>query len=189
MISSPSADKTADKDGAGAVGESRKLFVLCGAPGEIRTPDLLIRSQPLYPTELRAHATVDFSRKLPLRHHRIDQPADAFHLHRHFVSRQQPPRRLARETYAGRGPGGNEQFEIKHNDFAKAMRKVDPTINPIAGGAMPDAMAGSKQAKRINGQIVPDYLSVADGAATCWRTVWTTSTCSANTTTRRALSA
>src|ERR1039458_4164864 len=127
--------------------------------------------------------------RLPFRHHRIDQPADAFHLHRHFVSRQQPPRRLARETYAGRGPGGNEQFEIKHNDFAKAMRKVDPTIKPIAGGAMPDAMAGSKQAKRINGQIVPDYLSVADGAATCWRTVWTTSTCSANTTTRRAISA
>ena len=26
-----------------------------GAPGEIRTPGLLVRSQPLYPTELRAH--------------------------------------------------------------------------------------------------------------------------------------
>ena len=26
-----------------------------GAPGEIRTPGLLIRSQTLYPTELRAH--------------------------------------------------------------------------------------------------------------------------------------
>lgn len=26
-----------------------------GAPREIRTPDLLIRSQPLYPTELGAH--------------------------------------------------------------------------------------------------------------------------------------
>ena len=26
----------------------------CGAPGEIRTPDLLVRSQTLYPTELRA---------------------------------------------------------------------------------------------------------------------------------------
>jgi hypothetical protein len=26
-----------------------------GAPGEIRTPDLLVRSQTLYPTELRAH--------------------------------------------------------------------------------------------------------------------------------------
>ena len=26
-----------------------------GAPGEIRTPDHLVRSQALYPTELRAH--------------------------------------------------------------------------------------------------------------------------------------
>jgi hypothetical protein len=27
---------------------------VCGAPGEIRTPDPLVRSQVLYPTELRA---------------------------------------------------------------------------------------------------------------------------------------
>ena len=30
------------------------LFILFGAPGEIRTPDPLVRSQVLYPTELRA---------------------------------------------------------------------------------------------------------------------------------------
>ena len=30
-----------------------------GAPGEIRTPDLLIRSQTLYPTELRAQKGVN----------------------------------------------------------------------------------------------------------------------------------
>ncbi len=34
-----------------------------GAPGEIRTPDLLIRSQSLYPAELRAHTT-GFQRNL-----------------------------------------------------------------------------------------------------------------------------
>jgi hypothetical protein len=34
---------------------------LNGAPGEIRTPDLLIRSQSLYPAELRAH-TCGFER-------------------------------------------------------------------------------------------------------------------------------
>ncbi len=36
-----------------------KLVVLmvCGAPGEIRTPDRLVRSQVLYPTELRARGT------------------------------------------------------------------------------------------------------------------------------------
>ena len=54
------------------------------------------------------------------------------------------------------------QWELKHNLFAKAMRKVDPTIKLIAGGAMPDAMTGSKQAKRLNGQIVPEYLSPGD---------------------------
>src|SRR6202789_2124179 len=32
---------------------------MSGARGEIRTPDLLVRSQTLYPTELRAHAYPD----------------------------------------------------------------------------------------------------------------------------------
>jgi len=54
------------------------------------------------------------------------------------------------------------QFEIKHNLFATEMRKVDPTITLIAGGAMPDVMEGADQARRINGQYVPDYLSPAD---------------------------
>jgi alpha-N-arabinofuranosidase len=54
------------------------------------------------------------------------------------------------------------QWELKHNMFAEAMRKVDPSIKLIAAGAMPDAMTGSKQAKRLNGQIVPDYLSPGD---------------------------
>jgi alpha-N-arabinofuranosidase len=55
-----------------------------------------------------------------------------------------------------------DQFELKHNLFAKAMRQVDPSIILIASGAMPDVMAGAAQAKRINGQNVPDYLSPAD---------------------------
>ena len=54
------------------------------------------------------------------------------------------------------------QFELKHNLFAKAMREVDPSIKLIAGGAMPDVMEGADQARRINGQYVPDYLSAAD---------------------------
>jgi alpha-N-arabinofuranosidase len=54
------------------------------------------------------------------------------------------------------------QFELKHNTFAKEMRKVDPSIKLIAGGAMPDVMEGADQARRINGQYVPDYLSAAD---------------------------
>jgi alpha-N-arabinofuranosidase len=54
------------------------------------------------------------------------------------------------------------QFELKHNLFAKEMRTVDPSIKLIAGGAMPDVMEGADQARRINGQYVPDYLSSAD---------------------------
>jgi alpha-L-arabinofuranosidase len=54
------------------------------------------------------------------------------------------------------------QFELKHNLFAKEMRKVDLSIKLIAGGAMPDVMEGADQARRINGQYVPDYLSTAD---------------------------
>ena len=41
-------------------------FIICclyGAPGEIRTPDLLVRSQLLYPAELRA--------RVPSSYHRI----------------------------------------------------------------------------------------------------------------------
>ncbi len=55
-----------------------------------------------------------------------------------------------------------QQFELKHGLFAKAMRRVDPTIKLIAAGAMPDAMTGSNQAKRLGGQIVPEYLSAGD---------------------------
>jgi alpha-N-arabinofuranosidase len=54
------------------------------------------------------------------------------------------------------------QFEVKNKLFAKEMRKVDPTITLIAAGAMPDVMEGADQARRINGQYVPDYLSSAD---------------------------
>jgi len=55
-----------------------------------------------------------------------------------------------------------EQYELKHDMFAQAMRKVDPSITLIAGGAMPDVMTGANQSKRIGGKFVPDYLSTAD---------------------------
>ena len=54
------------------------------------------------------------------------------------------------------------QFELKYNMFAKEMHKVDPTIKLIAPGAMPDVMEGADQARRINGQYIPSYLSSAD---------------------------
>jgi alpha-N-arabinofuranosidase len=54
------------------------------------------------------------------------------------------------------------QFEYKHNQFAKAMRKVDPAIKLIASGAMPDTMTGSKQSLRFGTNLVPAYLSPGD---------------------------
>ncbi len=60
------------------------------------------------------------------------------------------------------GAISTEQFALKHNLFAKAMKQVDPTIKLIAGGAMPDVMEGADQSKRIGGKYVPDYLTPAD---------------------------
>ena len=54
------------------------------------------------------------------------------------------------------------QFEYKHNQFAKAMKKVDPTIKLIACGAMPDTMTGSREALSLGTNLVPRYLSPAD---------------------------
>jgi len=54
------------------------------------------------------------------------------------------------------------QFEHKHNLFARAMKKVDPTIKLIASGAMPDTMTGSRQSLRFGTNLIPPYLSPAD---------------------------
>jgi alpha-N-arabinofuranosidase len=54
------------------------------------------------------------------------------------------------------------QFEFKHNQFAKAMKKVDPSITLIACGAMPDTMTGSKESLSLGTNLVPPYLSPAD---------------------------
>ena len=49
-------------NGDGCMGVVLELLTLevhfIGAPGEIRTPDTLVRSQVLYPAELRAHGFV-----------------------------------------------------------------------------------------------------------------------------------
>jgi len=54
------------------------------------------------------------------------------------------------------------QFEYKHNQFARAMKKMDPTIKLIASGAMPDTMTGSKESLNLGTNLVPAYLSPAD---------------------------
>jgi alpha-L-arabinofuranosidase len=54
------------------------------------------------------------------------------------------------------------QFEFKHNQFAKAMKKIDPNIKRIACGARPDTMTASKDSLSLGTNLVPAYLSPAD---------------------------
>ncbi len=55
-----------------------------------------------------------------------------------------------------------DQFVVKHDRFADAMRAVDPTIVLIASGAMPDAMTGSGESQQRTGRIIPEDLGPAD---------------------------
>jgi len=54
------------------------------------------------------------------------------------------------------------QYVIKHNMFAKAMRKKDPTITLLASGAMVDEMTMSGAARLSTGKIVVDIGSEFD---------------------------
>ena len=45
-----------NRKGGQALWDSKASQTKYGAPGEIRTPDLMVRSHALYPTELRARA-------------------------------------------------------------------------------------------------------------------------------------
>jgi alpha-N-arabinofuranosidase len=54
------------------------------------------------------------------------------------------------------------QYVIKHNMFAKAMRKVDPTITLLATGATPEEMTIYGLSLRITGKLTPDFGSDAD---------------------------
>ncbi len=55
-----------------------------------------------------------------------------------------------------------DQFEYKHNQFARAMKQVDPTIKLVASGAMPDTMTGSREALSLGTNLIPPYLSPED---------------------------
>lgn len=54
------------------------------------------------------------------------------------------------------------QFIYKHNQFADAMRSVDPTIKLIGSGAMPDTMTGSGESLHLGDSIIPKLLGPAD---------------------------
>lgn len=73
------------------------------------------------------------------------------------------------------------QFEYKHNQFARAMKQVDPTIQLIASGAMPDTMTGSRESL----SLAPTWFRLTShrkiGPAICSSIVSKISTSSAST--------
>ena len=58
-----------------------------------------------------------------------------------------------------------DQWIAKQGQFAREMRKADPSILLVAPGAMPDAMTGSGMAKKLTGQAVAEPLGKADWSA------------------------
>lgn len=54
------------------------------------------------------------------------------------------------------------QYVIKHNLFAQAMRRVDPTITLVATGATPDEMTIYGLSLPITGTLIPEFGSAAD---------------------------
>jgi alpha-N-arabinofuranosidase len=54
------------------------------------------------------------------------------------------------------------QYVVKHNLFAQAMRRVDPSITLLATGATPDEMAIYGLALPIVGKLIPDFGSAGD---------------------------
>jgi alpha-N-arabinofuranosidase len=53
-------------------------------------------------------------------------------------------------------------YALKHNAFAAAMRKADPSITLIASGAMPDEMTVTGNARLTTGKVQAEYGSEAD---------------------------
>ncbi len=54
------------------------------------------------------------------------------------------------------------QYLVKHNQFAEAMRSIDPTIKLVGSGAMADTMTGSKEALNLGDTLIPKPLGPAD---------------------------
>lgn len=63
-------------------------------------------------------------------------------------------------------------YVMKHNAFAKAMRKADPSITLIACGAMPDEMTVTGNALLTTGQSQAEYGAEADWTGGMLKNCW-----------------
>jgi alpha-N-arabinofuranosidase len=63
---------------------------------------------------------------------------------------------------------------MKHRDFVKAMRAVDPSITILASGAMPDEMTVTGNARMATGKVIGEFGTDADWTgglfSKCWGT-------------------
>lgn len=63
-------------------------------------------------------------------------------------------------------------YALKHNAFAKAMRKADPSITLLACSAMPDEMTVTGNARLTTGKVQAEYGTEADWTGglleKCW---------------------
>jgi len=63
---------------------------------------------------------------------------------------------------------------IKHRDFVKAMRAVDPSITILASGAMPDEMTVTGNSRMATGKVIGEFDTDADWTggllSKCWGT-------------------
>src|ERR1700728_2725756 len=111
-----------------------------GAPGEIRTPDLLIRSQSLYPAELRAHT-------------------DA-------VPRENPSQIIRDRAEAQRGSGGcGRGFRLRRRDERKIFgdAQAGERDEPGDGGGV-EARGVKLDAQGVRGAVEGQGADAVDVA-------------------------
>jgi DNA end-binding protein Ku len=113
------------------------VLIASGARGEIRTPDLLVRSQTLYPTELRAHA-------LPTQDYQTGQKTPSF---------QFPDRPALHLNRSMARPYWSGQISLSLVSFAVELYPASTSARPFQ----------FHQIDRATGQRIHHQNVVADG--------------------------
>ncbi len=104
-----------------------KIGQLSGTPGKIRTCDLLIRSQTLYPTELRAHLGVAFDKScsiLPA----VNQPTQMYLSVQHFFGMDGSIRSVSGTAQSDVG-----LFCVHAMALRVKEKKIEVKLNPFKG--------------------------------------------------------
>jgi hypothetical protein len=154
-----------------------------GAPGEIRTPDHLVRSQVLYPTELRAHGkTLSSIHWQRVRLKVLKQGAELFRLsfrsstlfvkNFHSTSLTCRPWRMKTRYPARNSRPGSVRRAPKFTRTKKAATRPPRLLSPQA--IQPRRI--SHPVRNDSGQLdhlpcrqIPHHFLAAEAEACCWR--------------------